>query len=316
MNSRLTLSDVRTQLSYLVDPSNPNNPQFNNLLNEVCERYMYSGKWKGALVKVHFDQSSGFITLPFQYLSILNGTWDKVPFPTFGEYHTYQENGPGDSLYTDNQHSYCGVLVDLGDGFVTLLDIPSTATGIYFLITDANDAGKQILVQGSNNGTTIYSADGSSGTNITLANPVSATYSPITAITGIQKPLTRGIVHLYAVTTPTDTLLASYQPSETRPMYRRYKTGTTDKKIRLLCQRRFIPLQNETDYVIPGNLSALRAGLQALQYELNSDDEKAEIAWNRGLKFLNNEMRAARGGSKPPYLIQHFGSGTPFPWTN
>jgi len=121
MNSRLTVSDVRAQLWTLADPNDINSAKFLRMLNEVCEKYILSGKWKGAVVNVDFASADGYISLPYEYYSVLCLTYNKCPAMTFSQFHTYQENGPGE---LDDTKQWPGILIDLGDGFdVSLADL-------------------------------------------------------------------------------------------------------------------------------------------------------------------------------------------------
>lgn len=293
MDTRLILSDVRTVLSPMVDPTNPNNPLFLEMLNEVCERYTNSGKWKGNVVTVKFEASSGFVTLPWTYASALAMTYDRYPYPIFTEYHQYVEEGPGK---VDEALHWPGILIDMGDGFCTQADITNPST--IRVYSSAADDDLKIRIYGELNGVTVYDSSGNEGEELTLAAPMVETTNQFTKITGFIKPHTKARVYLKGWDGTTETLLATYQPNETRPSYRRYQTGTTEKEIRMICQRRFIPIVAETDWVSPGNLSALRAGIQSRLFEDATDPDAADASFTRGLNFLNDEAKAYRGGGR------------------
>jgi hypothetical protein len=107
----------------------------------------------------------------------------------------------------------------------------------------------------------------------------------------------------------TETLVGTYQPNETRPCYRRYQTGVAEKEIRLICHRRFIPTVAETDWIIPGNISALRAIIQSLLFEDASDMDAADASFARAISFLNDEAKTFRGGGRATI------NTNPTPWT-
>jgi hypothetical protein len=90
-------------------------------------------------------------------------------------------------------------------------------------------------------------------------------------------------------------------------MYSRYQTGVAEDTIRILCQRRFRLLRNETDWVIPGNLAALREVFWHLKYLNGSDDDKAQEKFDRAIYWLNNEARAFRSGASTPTNFQSWG---------
>ena len=54
----------------------------------------------------------------------------------------------------------------------------------------------------------------------------------------------------------------------------------------------------ETDFVEPGNISALRAGIQSRLYEDATDPDAADASFVRGLNFLEDETKSFRGGGR------------------
>lgn len=304
MNTRLTLADVRAILYPMVNPSDANDPVFLQMINEVQERFINSGKWKGSIVTLRIESSSGFITMPYDYAAALAMTYDRYPSPIFTEFHQYVEEGPGKM---DETLKWPGILIDLGDGFCTQTDIP--AAGVVRVYSSALDDGDTVRIYGNLNGATVYDASGNEGEAITLAAPFTPTTNQFTEITGFTKPRTTSRVYLKNWDGATETLLATYQPNETRPMYRRYQTGVAEKEIRVIAHRRFIPVSAETDWIIPGNISALRAGIQARLYEDATDNDAADASFTRGLNFLNDEAKTFRGGGRATL------NTNPTPWT-
>ena len=292
MNTRLTVADVRAALT----------PQFPNFdiskLNEICERITYSGKWKGAVLEVDFPSANGYITLPYEFEAVLCLTYDTAPVLAFSQFHQYQINGPGN---IDQTRQWPGVLIDLGDGFAVQTDI--TTAGTLRVYTDAADNGKTILINGlDQNGNPVFAANGSLGESVVCAAPFVTTTNQFSAVTGIQATPDPTIVMQKGWTLYSNgdaATIGTYWPGQSRPMFRRYQTGQADKTIRMLCQRRFIPVRNESDWVIPGNLGALRAGMWMWNFENGSDVQQAQVAWQQCLMWLNNEAKIARGGIIP-----------------
>jgi len=297
MNSRLTVSDVRAQLWTLADPNDINSAKFLRMLNEVCEKYILSGKWKGAVVNVDFDNAAGYISLPYEYYSVLCTTYNKCPVMTFSQFHTYQENGPGE---LDDARQWAGILIDLGDGFATQTDIETAGT--LKIMTHVADDTKTIRIFGlDTNGSVIYSNDGTEGELVTCVAPSVNTTNTFSKVTGIQATPDPAVTMTRAwtlwVNNAPAVQIGSYYPGENRPMYRRYQTGQAEKAIRVCCHRRFMLMRNESDWVIPGNLSALRSGFWSLNFMDGSDYASAQAAFADGLTWLNNEAKASRGGS-------------------
>lgn len=298
MNTRLTVADVRPQLYTLVDSSNINSPKFLPMLNEACERYFNSGKWKGMIVEVEFDSSPGYVTLPYEFLAVLATQYDRVPVLSYSQFHPYLINGPGDFDHAEKK--WRGILEDMGDGYPTQLEMP--VTGTLRIKTHPDDNDKTIRLFGLNqNNEIIYDDDGVEGVAYTTQAPYVDTTEQFSQVLGIQScpdpTLLMEKSWTLHVNDGNDTKIGSYYPGENRPMYRRYKVGQHDKRIRMICQRRFILMRNESDWVIPGNISALREGFWALNYLDGSDNDKAELAFNRGLNWLNSEAKSTRGGN-------------------
>lgn len=315
MNTRLTVGDARAQLYQEVCPGNASDPKFLRYLNEVCERFIWSGKWKGALVHTIFDSAAGFISLPPEFYSVLAMRYDKWPGSAIAsQYVQYMEFGTGE---VDDTLAWTGVLFDRGDGFPSTSDI--VLPGRLRVRGEATDDGSILRVFGLDlDGREVFDAAGVPGEQVTFNAPFATTTTSFSVLTGVQKTSSNGYLSLHVV--PDDLSaeyrISVYQPSETRPMYRRYQTGVAERAIKVLCQRRFILMENETDWVIPGNLSALRYGLKMRFFEDAQDMANAQNCFDMAINFLNQEAKASRGGVRPDMLVNPFGDGIAFPWAN
>lgn len=309
MDTQLTLAEVRAALYKEVDASDPNSPEFLLRLNEVIERLTYSGKWKGAVMYLNLPVSdTGFVTLPREYLGVLSLRYRKIPRMVFTQFLPYMEAGPGE---VDEAREFPGVLIDLGDGYATQSDI-ATAGTLRVIIGGAGDAAKTIRLFGEDeDGNPIFDSSGIPGVALTTVNPAADTTVVFSRVTGIQAPTNMTLPWtLSVVNSGTPTQIGSYQPGESRPSYRRYQTGVTREPIQTLCQRRPIRVVNATDWVIPGNLSALRYGLQMMAFEFAGQQEQAEASFQGAIRFLNNESRISRAGATPPLnMVTEFSYG-------
>ncbi len=307
MNSRLSVADVRANLWTLADPNDINSPKLIRMLNEICEKYIYCGKWKGSVINVDFDSSLGYISLPYEYYSVLCTTYDGCPVFTFSQFHTYQENGPGK---LDEARQWAGILIDQGDGFATQSDITTPDT--LKVITNAVDDDKEIRIFGLDlSGNVIFDANGVEGELVVCAAPFVNTTGIFSKVTGIQATPDPAVVMQAGwtlwVNNSTAVQIGSYYPGENRPMYRRYQTGQAAQSIRVCCQRRFILMRNESDWVIPGNLAALRSGFWSLNFIDGSDYASAQAAFQDGITWLNNEAKASKGGASTPTNFINWG---------
>lgn len=297
MDTRLTVSDCRNALYTEVDATDINSALFLPALNEVVERFINSGKWKGQTPLVTIPVNGlNYFSLPRWYVSVLVMSYLRCPVPVFTPFYQFSESGPG---MLPDADAWSGVLLDLGDGFVTQYDI-TTAGTLRLAVSNSADAGKIVRLYGlDENGADVYSPDGSLGLNVLLANPTVTTTQQFSLVNGVQAPA--NIVSpwtLSVINGSTPTLLSTYYPGETTPRYRRYQTGELEEAVQLICNRRYVPLRNETDWVIPGSISALRYGLKMRAFENAGQLAEASAAFETAIGFLNQEAKSARGGSR------------------
>lgn len=309
MNTQTTVSLVRQQCGSLFNPDD-----FIGLLNQALNRLIQSGRWNGSLVHTIFPTAPlGYITLPYELLSVMGISMGGLPTPVFGNQHEFIISGPG---HIDETKPATGILDFINDGFATRID-PLPFSTLRIVLDLAIDIGKAFRFYGKSNGRTIYDVFGE-GMNIvttglttnegTTFDRVDGIEIPVDATTGASTMI--GGWTLYGVDPDgLATFLSYYYPNETKPAYARYKTGTwniTDDEsnnncqaIRLLCQRRFIPVFKETDWVIPGNIGALKASMQAVQQEDAANYDSAAPLWQVAEGILNNEVHSGRGAAKP-----------------
>jgi hypothetical protein len=158
------------------------------------------------------------------------------------------------------------------------------------------------------NGDPVFDDSGIEGITVELDTTPVTTSQPF-LLTGVAKDATLGTVTLSQVDGVTVTALSTYEPTETRPVYRRYKVGTITANtgvdypaIRTLCKRRFIKLACDTDLVYPSDLGALKFGLIAWTYERQGafELEKAEMFWQKCYQVANQTLKQMRGNIRLP----------------
>lgn len=311
MDSTLTVQDIEDEIGDLV-PAGMTTLQ---AVNQVGNRLVYSGKYKGSMVATVFPVVQNFITLPPRYLSVLAGTFDQFPVPTLSNWFSYMEIGPCD---LDIATQWGGRIQDVQDGFAT--QFPIVQPGSVRLYSTASDNGAVVRIYGEQEETEqpVVDPNGVEGENMTLAAPFQQSLYHYSDLTGVQKPATKGpiYVRILPMGGGAEYEIGQWQSWETRPSYRRYTIGPSVKTVRVLCQRRFIKAVAMTDWVWPGNLAAYQFGLQALQYEKTGYEDSAASNWNQALKWLNDEARALRGGAQVPVPMLAWGAGGAIPISN
>jgi hypothetical protein len=214
----------------------------------------------------------------------------------------FMTSGPG---YFDDTDIDLKTIIDQSD--VCTQEVQEEAGLIRLTISNPDDAGLICRIYGYDaDGDELFDSDGLAGKNLTLANPT-VTGTDNIFITQIVKPRTKGTVTISSVTSGTPTVLSVYEPSETNPIYRRYKTGTMvareDGKpwLRCICKRRFVPAVAETDLIWPDNIGALKHALIAVRLEDQGayEEAQADQRWAKCYEILNQGLKQNRGAIRP-----------------
>jgi hypothetical protein len=317
MTSGITVSDARTLLAGYVSPEDTNSSKFLSYLNQVRERIINSGKWRGTTFKVIFDTTRDYITLPREAEALLGIHISTMPYPIQSGWFEYLQGGPGRLDNPDNASANArdfGTLIDMGDNFCTLEDIATPATIGFSCLAAADDnLGMTVNIQGLGaNGLPVYDSQGRLGETLSLDQTIQYTTAVFSKITNVSMPITLGQKRIYLSGTPTT--LSTYAPAETNPQYRRYRLPATAKTVIGTCKLRYLPLQGETEPVIPNNIGALKMGLMALNYEDANDMATADTFWGKCFTLLDDQMREHRGSARYVPNVKFFTGGvTPIP---
>lgn len=293
MLPKLTVDDVKAVLGRYARSDS----DFMTNLSEVMARFYDSGAFKDmvATVSLTGGTDTGFITLKRRYLSLLGIAITGTPVSVNGLGGQFSETGAG--FYDPDDYTMNGVM-DMGDGFCTQEDIVTEGT-LRLVISDSDDAGKTVRIFGTSAGKTVFDSEGVEGVNLTTVNTTANTTQTFDKITDIQMDPMVGRSILYVVVSGTPTQLAEFEPGETRPSYRRYKVGVTTQAMTLYCRLRFMPYRDWTDWVVPANIGAIKAGFQALVKEDAMDYVGAEEIWQKAKQLLNEQLKAFRGSARP-----------------
>lgn len=311
LDSSFNVGDLRATLAKWTDPQDPgnqvpytpaNSPNFINRLNQVCERVDKTGLWKGVCQEVWFNGApNGYITLPRRCLTVMGGDVGNCAQEVFTAYNEYKLMGLG--FQQPNAYNKPG-WTDMQDGWPTFNDISwSAPSTIQIQITNVADAGKNVWLDGlDQNGNRIFdqsgdSATGSQGITLVTAFPSVTTTQVFGELNAVSADVMKYPWSIWQVVNGVPSLLSSYEPGETKPKYRRYKTGVipVGTTIRVYARRRTINLVAETDPVLPGCYAAIEFGLQARNLEDGFNDDGALKKWQMAETELDLQIKAARG---------------------
>lgn len=300
--SQVTLGDARSALSWVVNPTDENDPLFISRINLARQRIIDSGKWLGCTLEVVFDGSTGYITLPPHMRSVVGVTVNGCPTVAFTRDYSYGIFGPGT---LKGVTSGLGMLIDAGDQFVTSVD-HIAGQQLRFTLSSADDVGKTVRIYGTDlNGDVLYDEDGFEGRDLVLAGATTLFPTALNSFTGFQKCVGFGTMTVQSWDGSNATQLQVYQPWETRPRYKRYRTGEYQSTVAIGCltRLRYTPVHAETDFVIPGNLNALRSAFQAMDSEEARNYSDADSAWVRCFGVLNEEFESSKGDAIPNFQV-------------
>lgn len=312
-----TLGDVKPELATYAGSSGMavNDPRFLARLNRAIEELMNEGDWPGVVDRYRFATYGGIITLPSSLNRIMGIALEGEPIEMLSAWYEFSAGGPGEnSGWTD-----CAL--DHGESCV-FQNVPTS--GAYQLQVSADvdervsGVRPKIVIRGyDENGLWIRSSIGD-GVEVEIngdtAPKLTLTEKRFSFVESVQKPITKGYVHLHASTTGTPHL-ASYAASETRPSYRQYRIpGLPDDKLhRLLirAKKRFIPLRADSDELAISNISALELMLTALQARAASDIGKYHANRQMAVQLLKKEAESYRGKTVKPAITfaRGFGMG-------
>lgn len=149
-----------------------------------------------------------------------------------------------------------------------------------------------------------------------IANGATETTQQYTKLPDFQKVVTTSSVSIYYVDVATSvaTLMAVYAPGETTPSYRQYLVGgglEDASLVRVLCKLGFEPAISPNDLVMPGNMGALKLGIQALQFEDKVDPANAKIYWGDAINLLDQEIAELNAAEQVSFQVSpEFGAGS------
>jgi hypothetical protein len=321
------LSDARSFLKPFVDSGTCNNTTLDARINEATRRLMVKANWPMTERFMRVLSANRTVPLPREVEKIISADICGTPTHVWGSNYEFLDGGPGDlSMYTT--YGSGKDLIDMGDGYPTMYDIPSilsvdTSTAVntdditfgtgYYLMafsTDPLDKDLELTVRGSaerNSDIFTGATEGESfGLNLWKNGTEGLIHGPLTNlvvststfrdIKQVYKPVTRGYITLYAVK-PADNymfLLAKYHPSDTVPGFRRYRiTNTVEDDHANVFARvklRYVPVSHEKDVLLIQNLDALKLMVMAITKE-NAGDLNGAVAYEtQAVRLLNEQL--------------------------
>lgn len=296
-------------------------PEVANYCNRAIDRLLMDplapeNGWYGSWVKMVFtvavSRGSSYITTPREVARLTDIAACNLPIHIrngFYEFLAYSEG-----LKPKTCSPTCTTVFEAyeRDNVPTLGTLLSTAQTIRIYPTDVRDVGLRVLIQGKDaNGQTVLTTDPGTGLSapgeyVIIRSPFADSINTWTEITGMQKDETYGNLSIFQVdpTTAAEVTLTTMQPSEQTGWYRRYLLNTVptttqccttspNLQVTAQCRLDFIPVENETDYLLIPNLEALYEECRAIRF-LSMDStaaaQQAAICHQRAIALLNGQL--------------------------
>jgi hypothetical protein len=291
-------------------------------INEAQRRLIESGKWKGTYGKFTLCATNGCIAWPRQIETIETVAVCSNPGTVRNGWFEFVESGYGLMSDKDNIGYQ---LLDRGES-PTHSDLSGAGKQLRVYAFLEADAGKTVTIQGydSNNNwvRTLKSGSGATavyqdGEVVTLINGYVDTATSFKSVTNVLKDTTQGNVQVYEITdaaTPTLVDIATYQPDETLPSYRRSMIPSLggaagcedgDEKrvpVTVIAKLRFINAVNDTDVLMVSDLYAVKNMAIAIKLEENRDFGAAAEYRNLAYDSLQNQIANHMGDGVVPVL--------------
>lgn len=313
---RATLLDARmSRIAAAVGFCDGDNNGFITTLNEAQQRLITDEKqpdegWWGtwSVMAFNLTQADPFFTVPRDVARVTAVNVCKKPVVLRNQFFEYLEFGNGLRPVNCCDAPICEDLGAFDRGrVVTFLDVKPPNKKLRVFVTDETDIGKRTLISYKDPfGNIFYSQDGFNrvtGEFLTFASPFSQTTSDVAELTGIQKDQTNGPVQFHEVDIVTGAmrLILTMEPSETVAAYRRYFVNGLPNtccasetiQVSVLSKLDFIPAVVDSDYLLIGNLSALKEECMAVRLsEMDSPNAKrmADMHHVRALALLFGEL--------------------------
>lgn len=262
-----------------------------SVINQVIERFLTEGKWRGTTCRARFTVYDGQITLPEILGTVLGWANTGLNGTCWGRGAVYSQ------WYDFVTHSSirCGVgMVDIGENWPTFRDSPYETFKIKVVSNNSGETSHITLTGLDDYGRKIYRANGLEGVKLQIRNTPHTTTQVFSFLHGwIKSFRTRGIVRIYAVEVGTneETLIGYINPGKLISGYRRYKlTGSVNETVvECMCKRAYVEAVADNDLLIPSSLVALKFGMKAIQYEDKNDFENGVKAMARAVDHLDKE---------------------------
>jgi hypothetical protein len=307
--------------------------RFFRILNEGIQRLLFKGKYWGSTARFRFCVTDGMLTTPKQIATIEAAAVCGQPAQVRDMWYEFLENGFGLRNECMDGRQVWGTNECLSRGrYPTFSNVIGTDKKLIAICDRVTDVGKPVLLLGydQNNNwiRTLQNGVIADGEVVLLAqSPGIFTKNLFSAVTDIQPPNNldgQWWLYEYSTTVFTQRLIGKYEYHDTRPSFARYflpgicsqqpTPGTcTYTPIELAAKLDFIPVKLPTDYLIIGNLPALKEICMGINNAENEPNGQTKVniinaAMTSATLLLDQELDHYLGsGRKGGMNVQFYG---------
>lgn len=336
---RSTLSMFRAQWPSEALGICQSDPQVANYCNDATERLLIDPLtpetgWYGTSVVVVLtgvvSNGSVYVTTPREIARLTDIAVCQHPIPIRNGWYEYLRFGTGLEPKTCRAAG-CGSQFSAYErpNVYTFSDLVGTKT-IRIYASDARDSGKRVLVQGKDaNGQVVLTTNPGSaltapGEYVVIQFPFVDTANTYTKIDGLQKDECYGQILFTQVdpVTLVESPLSTMEPTEGTALYRRYLingipstnlccTGSPTVQISAQARLDFIPVANETDYLLIPTVPALVEECRSIRFSRIDTPAAAQqtiISHQRAIALLNGALDTYLGKTNVAVRVPLFGS--------
>jgi hypothetical protein len=339
--TRPTLATFRAQFPSEVFGICQADPMVAAYANDSTERLLIDPKsadegWYGTSVtlnlKAYVFNHAAYVVTPREIARLIVMSVSQQPLEIRNRFYEYLQFGnglqpkhPGSRCGNDWTHAY------ERDNVITLAPLLPTPQKIRIYTTDVRDIGLRVLLQGKNQNDQVVlmtdpvTGQSASGEYVGINLPFTDSMEQYSVLTGIQKDETWGVLQFFQVdpVTGAQVELSAMEPSEGVAWYRRYLvSGLPGHLLHHVAQGRplyitaqgkldFVPVINETDYLLIPNVPALLEEAQSLRYsrmDSGNSEQKSAIHHSRALALLRGQANHYLGKINAAISFKPFGS--------
>jgi len=301
---------------------------FTQILNEAHQRLVQEGKWWGTFQRYDICiGTDGCLVWPRQVAAI--ETFAINDHPQTIRNGWYEFLGTGLGVRSDTTNSGETQMIDRGTA-VVYEDMPDSEHYLQVYSEVEESANQYLIVRGyDESGQWIRTQDGSTwidGEKILISTTVATSTKIFSAVTDVIKPVTNGPVRLSRYKSPGPAVpIGYYEASETLPEYRKSlipglgnvenyscpnTTSIIEKRvIQAMVKLEHIDVSVDNDFLVIGNIPALKMACKAVQFENQEDQQAALGYWAQARELLQKELEHYQGdGVVAPMKLEFSGS--------